>query len=52
MFKSKAKSKLGAMLFCVCRGKISECLDLADELCRAVVVVGVPYPNLQDPMLK
>jgi Rad3-related DNA helicase len=40
------------MLFCVCRGTASEGIDLTDELCRAVVLVGVPYPNSTDPIIK
>lgn len=42
-YSMKAKST-GAVMFCVCRGKISEGIDFADELARAVVVIGIPYP--------
>lgn len=38
----------GAILFTVCKGKFSEDIDFADELARAVFVVGVPYPSLVD----
>lgn len=31
-------------MFCVCRGKITEGIDFSDNLCRAVCLVGVPYP--------
>lgn len=34
----------GAILCCVARGKVSEGIDFADEMARAVVVIGVPYP--------
>ena len=38
-------------MFCVCRGKVSEGLDFSDELCRAVIFVGIPFPNTKDPIL-
>eukprot|EP00899_Mesostigma_viride_P027820 jgi/Mesvir1/8222/Mv12510-RA.2 len=38
----------GAVMMAVCRGKISEGLDFADANARAVVVVGIPYPNIKD----
>ena len=31
-------------MFAVCRGKVTEGMDLKDELCRAVIVIGIPYP--------
>ncbi len=31
------------------RGKVAEGVDFADEKCRAVVLVGVPYPSSVDP---
>jgi hypothetical protein len=39
----------GSILFGVCRGKASEGVDFADEQARAVVLIGIPYPALQDP---
>lgn len=41
----------GALLFCVCRGKISEGIDFPNELCRAVIFVGIPFPNVRDPVI-
>lgn len=38
----------GAVLFCVCRGKVTEGVDLADNQCRLVMMAGVPYPATQD----
>ncbi len=32
----------------VLRGKISEGLDFADDLTRAVFVVGIPFPPVYD----
>ncbi|GFR59172.1 fanconi anemia group J protein [Elysia marginata] len=38
----------GAVFFAVCRGKVSEGLDFADNFARAVITVGIPYPNFKD----
>jgi regulator of telomere elongation helicase 1 len=34
----------GAVFFAVCRGKVSEGLDFANENGRAVIITGLPYP--------
>jgi Fanconi anemia group J protein len=41
----------GAILFAVCRGKISEGIDFADANARAVICVGIPYPNIKDALV-
>lgn len=38
----------GALLIAVCRGKVSEGLDFSDDNARAVVTVGIPFPNVKD----
>ena len=38
----------GALMLAVCRGKVSEGLDFADNNARAVVCVGIPFPNFKD----
>ncbi|CDW54284.1 Fanconi anemia group J protein [Trichuris trichiura] len=38
----------GALLLAVYRGKVAEGIDFADRLARAVVTVGIPYPNVKD----
>lgn len=38
----------GAVLLAVCRGKVSEGIDFADEQARAVVTIGIPFPHLAD----
>lgn len=42
----------GALLMAVVGAKLSEGLNFADDLARAVVVVGLPYPNLASTELK
>lgn len=45
----KAVDERGAVLFAVCRGKISEGLDFSDNRARAVIITGIPYPPIFDP---
>ena len=42
----------GAILMGVCRGKISEGIDFSDDMCRAVVVTGLPFAPYLDPKVK
>lgn len=39
----------GAIFMAVCRGKVSEGLDFADNNGRAVIITGLPFPPLKDP---
>ncbi|XP_016986534.1 ATP-dependent DNA helicase DDX11 [Drosophila rhopaloa] len=48
----KASQSGGALLLSVVGGKLSEGLNFADDLGRAVLVVGLPYPNRQAPELQ
>jgi chromosome transmission fidelity protein 1 len=47
-----AATPRGAMLLCVMGGKLSEGINFSDHLARCVVVVGMPYPDLRDPILQ
>ncbi|KAM9318620.1 Fanconi anemia group J protein [Pholidichthys leucotaenia] len=38
----------GALLIAICRGKVSEGLDFTDDNARAVVTIGIPFPNIKD----
>ncbi|GFY38910.1 regulator of telomere elongation helicase 1 homolog [Trichonephila inaurata madagascariensis] len=48
----KDPASKGATLLAVCRGKVSEGLDFADENARAVVITGLPFPPSMDPRVK
>ena len=47
-YKKDALGK-GAMLFCYCRGRVSEGYDFKDEMARAVVMIGIPLPPCFEP---
>ncbi|XP_021366020.1 Fanconi anemia group J protein homolog [Mizuhopecten yessoensis] len=42
----------GALFIAVCRGKVSEGMDFADNNARAVITVGIPFPNIKDVQVK
>ncbi|GBP00534.1 Fanconi anemia group J protein homolog [Eumeta japonica] len=45
-------TKKGAILFAVYRGKVSEGMDFKDHQARAVITVGIPYPNTFDTTIR
>ncbi|XP_053993000.1 regulator of telomere elongation helicase 1-like isoform X2 [Hylaeus volcanicus] len=45
-------SKKKILIFAVIRGRFSEGLNLINDMCRCVVIVGVPHPAITDPRLK
>jgi chromosome transmission fidelity protein 1 len=50
-YSRDARSERGALLCAVMGGRLSEGINFADGLARAVVVVGVPYAPINDPLL-
>ena len=42
----------GAILFAVCRGRMSEGLNFSDNRARAVVITGLPFPPIKDPQIR
>lgn len=54
MFYEKIKDPAfkGATFFAVCRGKVSEGLDFADDNGRVVVITGLPFPPMTDPKVE
>ena len=42
----------GALMLAVCRGKVSEGLDFTDNNARAVVCIGIPFPNFKDTQVE
>lgn len=43
-----ATSSKGAVMMAVYRGKISEGVDFSDSAARAVITIGIPYPNVKE----
>lgn len=41
-----------ALLVAVAGGSLCEGIDFKDALCRLVIVLGVPYPNITDPVVR
>lgn len=47
-YNQSVTEKKPSVFMCVYRGKASEGIDFKDSYARAVVAVGIPYPNLKD----
>ena len=48
-YRKKISKGKRAILYCVCRGKLSEGIDFVDDAARAIFVLGIPYPCVNDP---
>ena len=51
-YYAEVKMGRGAVFIAVCRGKVAEGLDFADDYGRAVLVLGLPYPPFKDPRVE
>jgi regulator of telomere elongation helicase 1 len=51
-FDGVVQSEGGAVFFAVCRGKLSEGMDFSDDRARCVIITGIPYAPIMDPMVK
>ncbi|KAJ8044233.1 Fanconi anemia group J protein [Holothuria leucospilota] len=47
-----SQSLTGVLFLAVCRGKVSEGMDFADNNARAVITVGIPFPSFKDPQVE
>ncbi len=47
-----AGSRTGALALAVCRGKVSEGLDFADDYGRLVIAIGIPFPAFKNPQVR
>lgn len=48
-YVSSGSQSSRAVFFGVCRGKLSEGVNLEGNLCRTVIMTGLPFPSIADP---
>lgn len=51
-YNSAIKGAGNCILFAVFRGKMSEGISFNDDYARAVVCVGIPYPNIGQRLIR
>ncbi|VDO01979.1 unnamed protein product [Rodentolepis nana] len=51
-YTKAVSKKRGACIACVIGGKLSEGINFTDDLARAVVIIGLPYPNVYSAFMK
>ena len=51
-YKREIRAGRGAVLLIVFRGNYSEGYNFSDDLCRAMIIVGQPFPKIDAPKLK
>ena len=48
-YLQEIKRNKKALFLGVCRGKFAEGIDFTDDAARAVILIGIPYPQFYDP---
>nr|CDS33845.1 ATP dependent RNA helicase DDX11 [Hymenolepis microstoma] len=51
-YTTAVSKKRGACIACVIGGKLSEGINFTDDLARAVIIIGLPYPNVYSAFMK
>lgn len=51
-YRRKINQNGRAVFFGVCRGKLSEGVNLEGNYCRTVILTGLPFPSATDPKVK
>jgi chromosome transmission fidelity protein 1 len=51
-YKAEIEKKGQCVLLSVVGGRLSEGIDFKDDLCRCLILVGLPYPNIGDPVIR
>eukprot|EP00397_Hematodinium_sp_SG-2012_P006779 GEMP01006815.1.p1 GENE.GEMP01006815.1~~GEMP01006815.1.p1 ORF type:complete len:881 (+),score=156.62 GEMP01006815.1:170-2812(+) len=51
-YTNAVEGEKGAIIFAICRGKLTEGVDFSDRQCRAVIVCGMPYPPAMDAKVR
>ena len=51
-YASAITTDSAAILFSVISGKLSEGINFSDDLCRLILLIGIPYPNHHTPEYK
>ncbi len=46
------EKKKKCVIFAYCRGKLYEGIDFKDDLARFILIVGIPYLPINDPLIK
>ncbi|XP_075218630.1 Fanconi anemia group J protein homolog isoform X3 [Lycorma delicatula] len=51
-FAANLNQKKGGLMFAIFRGKVSEGINFENEHARAVIAIGIPYPNVKSTEIR